>query len=118
MPFIHEALRYLTASRVAKGEYLVGELPGVEGLTPGVTALKDDARARRVAVNVDPRESDPARMTADDFRAGVSRLNASAARDAGAGARDQEDGQRLWQYALLMMVVSLAAEGMLGRRLG
>ena len=118
VPFIHEALRYLTASRVAKGEYLVGELPGLEGLTPGVTALKDDARARRVAVNVDPRESDPARMTADDFRAGVSRLNASAARDAGAGARDQEDGQRLWQYALLMMVVSLAAEGMLGRRLG
>ena len=118
VPFIHEALRYLTSSRVAKGEYLVGELPGLEGLTPGVTALKNDARARRVAVNVDPRESDPARMTADDFRSGVQRLNASAARDAITGARDQEDGQRLWQYALLMMVVSLAAEGMLGRRLG
>jgi hypothetical protein len=73
---------------------------------------------RFVAVNVDPRESDPARMTADDFRAGVSRLNASAARAASTEARDQEDGQRLWQYALLMMVVSLAAEGMLGRRLG
>jgi hypothetical protein len=57
-------------------------------------------------------------MSADDFRAGVSRLNASAARQAGTETRDREDGQRLWQYALLMMVVSLAAEGMLGRRLG
>ena len=118
VPFIHEALRYLTSSRVAKAEYLVGDLPGLEGLTPGVMTLEHDARARRVAINVDPRESDPARMSADDFRAGVSRLNASAARQAGTETRDREDGQRLWQYALLMMVVSLAAEGMLGRRLG
>ena len=118
VPFIHEALRYLTSSRLAKAEYLVGDLPGAEGLTPGVMTLTHDARARRVAINVDPRESDPSRMSADDFRAGVSRLNASAAGQAGTGTRDQEDGQRLWQYALLMMVVSLAAEGMLGRRLG
>jgi hypothetical protein len=118
VPFIHETLRYLTSSRAARAEYLVGDLPGPEGLTPGVVALKNDARARRVAVNVDPRESDPARMSADDFRAGVLRLNASAAREASTEARDQEDGQRLWQYALLMMVVSLAAEGMTGRRLG
>lgn len=118
VPFIHEALRYLTSSRVAKAEYLVGDLPGLEGLTPGVMTLENDARSRRVAINVDPRESDPARMSADDFKAGVSRLNASAARQAGSETRDQEDGQRLWQYALLMMVVSLAAEGMLGRRLG
>jgi hypothetical protein len=118
VPFVHETLRYLTSSRAAKAEYFVGELPGAEGLTPGVVALKNEARARRVAVNVDPRESDPARMSPDDFRAGISRLNASAARAASTEARGQEDGQRLWQYALLMMVVSLAAEGMLGRRLG
>jgi len=138
VPFVHEALRYLTASRAVKAEYLVGELPGADGLTPGVASLApvgrtlsgppgepDKARPttyaeqlRRVAVNVDPRESDPARMSVDDFRAGVSRLNATAARQMGSASREQEDGQRLWQYALLMMVVSLAAEGMLGRRLG
>jgi hypothetical protein len=71
-----------------------------------------------VAVNVDPRESDPARMTADEFKAGVARLNAVAARQEGVVAREDEDRQRLWQYALLLMVVSLAAEGILGRRLG
>ena len=116
---------------------MVGDLPGAEGMTPGVVSLPaggpgepykarptgrlDHAvgsPARRVAVNVDPRESDPAPMSVDDFRAGVSRLNAAAARQAGTESREQEEDQRLWQYALLLMVVSLAAEGMLGRRLG
>jgi hypothetical protein len=121
VPFVHEALRYLTASRAAKGDYLVGDLAGAAGRVPGVVSLAADkgaGRARQVSVNVDPRESDPARMTADDFRAGISRLNASAARNASNEARDREDGQRLWQYALLLMVVSLAAEGVVGRRLG
>lgn len=123
VPFIHEALRYLASSRRVKAEYLVGELPGIEGVTPGVVSFPRSTNVpagevRRVAVNVDPRESDPARMSADDFQAGVSRLNASAAREASAGAGEQEDGQRLWQYALLLMLVSLAAEGLLGRRLG
>ena len=71
-----------------------------------------------VAVNVDPREFDPARMTAAEFRAGVARLNATAAQQAGADAREDEDSQRLWQYALLLMIASLAAEGIIGRRLG
>jgi hypothetical protein len=115
VPFIHETLRYLSSSRASRTEYLVGELAGPQGATPGVVTL---AGERRVAVNVDPRESDPARMTADDFKAGVARLNAAAARQAGVAAREDEDRQRLWQYALLLMVVSLAAEGILGRRLG
>ena len=114
VPFVHETLRYLAAARASRSSYLVGELPGAQGNTPGVTTLA----ARRVAVNVDPRESDPAHMTADAFRAGVTRLNATADRQARTESRDQEDGQRLWQYALLLMVVSLAAEGILGRRLG
>jgi hypothetical protein len=120
VPFIHETLRYLSSSRAAQTEYLVGELSGPQGQTPGVVSLQPVARTptRMVAVNVDPRESDPARMTADDFKAGVARLNAAAAQQAGVAAREDEDRQRLWQYALLLMVVSLAAEGIIGRRLG
>ena len=133
VPFVHETLRYLASPRNARTEYLVGELPGVEAQSPGVISLApvgrtlsgppgepDKARptGRMVAINVDPRESDPARMSADDFRAGVSRLNASATRLAQDAAREQEDSQQLWQYVLLLMVVGLAAEGMLGRRLG
>ena len=33
-------------------------------------------------------------------------------------AQQREDGQFLWWYGLLFMVVSLAAEGVIGRRLG
>jgi len=113
VPFVHETLRYLAATRASRSDYLVGDLPGVAGATPGLTMTA----AHRVAVNVDPRESDPARMTVEAFRAGVTRLNAGV-QQAGVEAREQEDTQRLWQYGLLLMVVSLAAEGILGRRLG
>lgn len=115
VPFIHETLRYLASARASRSEYLVGDLAGPQGARPGVVTL---AATRRVAVNVDPRESDPARMTSDAFRAGIAHLNTTAAQQAGTVAQDQEDRQRLWQYALLLMVVSLAAEGIVGRRLG
>lgn len=114
VPFVHETLRYLAATRASRAEYAVGELPGAAGATPGAVPLG----TRRVAVNVDPRESDPARITADTFRAGITRLNVAAAHQARAEAREREDSQRLWQYGLLLMIVSLAAEGMIGRRLG
>jgi hypothetical protein len=114
VPFVHETLRHLASARPAQTEYLVGALPGTAGRTPGVVNLT----GRRVVVNVDTRESDPSRTTVDQFKASVSRLAADTQRQAGAEAEQRENGQRLWQYALLLMVVSLAAEGMLGRRLG
>ena len=114
VPFVHETLRYLAATRASRTEYVVGELPGAAGATPGAVPLG----RRLVAVNVDPRESDPARITAGTFRAGITRLNVAAAQQARAAAREREDSQRLWQYGLLLMIVSLAAEGMIGRRLG
>ena len=114
VPFVHETLRHLASARPVSIEYLVGSLPGAAGRTPGVV----DLTGRRVVVNVDPRESDPSRTSVDQFKSSVSRLAAGAERQAGAEAQQREGGQRLWQYALLLMVVSLAAEGMLGRRLG
>lgn len=114
VPFVHETLRHLASARPVPTEYLVGALAGTEGRTPGVV----DLPGRRVVVNVDPRESDPSRTSVDQFKASVSRLAAGAERQAGAEAQQREDGQRLWQFALLLMVVSLAAEGVLGRRLG
>jgi hypothetical protein len=117
VPFVHETLRYLAAARAPRSDYVVGELPGTAGATPGSHQLSG-ATTRRVAINVDPRESDPARITAEAFRGGITRLNAAAAQQARAQAREREDSQRLWQYGLLLMIVSLAAEGMVGRRLG
>ncbi len=124
VPFVHETLRYLAAARAPRAEYVVGELPGPPGNTPGAMQLPgagvpgEGRTGRRVAVNVDARESDPGRMTPDAFRAGITRLNVAAAQQARAQAREREENQRLWQYGLLLMIVSLAAEGMVGRRLG
>jgi hypothetical protein len=123
VPFVHETLRYLAASRAARSDYVVGELPGAPGSIPGAAELPGSGGSgaparRRVAVNVDPRESDPARITPDAFRAGITRLNVAAAQQARMQAREREESQRLWQYGLLLMIVSLAAEGVIGRRLG
>jgi hypothetical protein len=112
VPFLHEAVRYLAASRSSRTEFLVGELPGVA--EPGVVTVS----SRLVAVNVNPRESDPARMTSETFQAGIARLNATAVRNQQTAARREEDHQFLWWYGLLLMFVSVAAEGVVGRRLG
>ena len=114
VPFVHETLRYLAAARATRSDFVVGELPGSDGNQQGLVRIGE----RRVAVNVDPRESDPTRITADVFRAGITRLNVVAAQQARAQAREREETQRLWQYGLMLMIVSLAAEGMVGRRLG
>ena len=57
-------------------------------------------------------------MTPEAFQTAVGRLYTSAVQPTNARARDEEDSQRLWQYGLSLMVIGLAAEGMLGRRLG
>lgn len=114
VPFVHETLKHL-ASRAATVEYVVGELPGSDGSTPGVVTV---AGSRRVVVNLDPRESNPARMTAETFKASVAQLVGGDVRRSEVAAQEREAGQRLWQYALLLMVVSLLAEGVVGRRLG
>ena len=113
VPFIHETLRYLASPRTPRSEYPVGNLQAAIGSAPGIV----ERHGRRVAVNTDPGESDPARMSAHAFLAGVSGLNTAAAQQTHSGAR-QEDSQGLWWYGLMLMVVSLAAEGVLGRRLG
>jgi hypothetical protein len=134
VPFVHETLRHLAPARRAASEYIVGALPGEKGRTPGIVELPaagqttsgaPSSAARtisglpvRVAINTDPRESDPSRMSAEAFKAGVSRLAATATRRDDAAQESRENGQRLWQYALALMIVGLAAEGAIGRRLG
>ena len=87
---------------------------------PGIVTLADPAvaesAARRIAVNVDPREADPARMSVEDFQSAVTRLKAVGGVEARIEARQQEDRQHLWQYALALMAVLLAAEGLLAAR--
>ena len=113
VPFVHETVRYLAASRAARTEYVVGELPG-HGATTGVVTVG----ARQVAINVDPRESDPGVMTTEAFRDGVARIQTPAVQNAGVADRQREDGQGLWRYGLLLMLLVLIGEGLVGRRPG
>jgi hypothetical protein len=87
---------------------------------PGIVTVGAAARgaggARAIAVNVDPRESDPARLSMDDFQSAVTRLKDTGALETRGEARQQEDQQHLWQYALAAMAILLAAEGVLAAR--
>lgn len=117
VPFVHEGLRYLASARGGRSDVLVGELADAAAQRPGVVRVTDTrGGSHEVAVNVDPRESDPARMTAEAFTAGISRLRARAAQEVATANQEREDSHRLWQYALLVMMLTLAAEGVLGRR--
>jgi hypothetical protein len=116
VPFLHEAVRYLGGSHVAAGEYLVGEAPAGVPQRPGIVPVPGGAAGERIAVNVDPRESDTARVSADDFRAAVRRLKDAGAVEARADAEAQENRQHLWQYGLALMLGVLAVEGMVASR--
>jgi len=131
VPFVQNVMRYLTASVEAPREYLVADAPAGVRREPGIASLRTArganegaaAQVRRVAINVDIRESDPTRIGAEPLIASITRIgNAS-----GAGGRNQEQGlsarisaegrQNLWRYGLALMLASLVFESALGRKM-
>src|SRR5262249_34490032 len=79
VPFVQEAVRYVTSGGPQQLEYLIGQLPPGVAATPGIVSAPEALSARgqrggRIAVNVDPRESDPTRISVDDFQAAVTPL--------------------------------------------
>jgi aerotolerance regulator-like protein/VWA domain-containing protein len=119
VPFLHEIVVYLASARAHASDYLIADAPAGVKKAPGIATLADATRrspARQIAVNVDPRESDPARMSVEEFQSAVTRLRDAGTAEARVEARQQEDRQHLWQYAVALMLVLLAAEGMLAAR--
>jgi hypothetical protein len=117
VPFLHEAVRYLASGRSQNRDYLVGDVPAGIPATPGIVRIPGPAsQFRYVAVNVDPRESDPARLSAADFEAAVTRLKDGDATESTVEARQQEDRQHLWRYALGLMIAVLVLEGVVASR--
>ena len=114
--FLHEAVSYLSSARPHAAEYLIGDAPPGIPRTPGIVAVQEGPRARSVAVNVDPREGDRARLSAEDFQAAVMRLKDVGVSEARVQASEQEDRQHLWQYVLALMIVALACEGLVASR--
>jgi hypothetical protein len=86
--------------------------------TPGISSLPDPGRgmARPIAVNVDPAESDPARLSVDEFQAAVTRLKDMSRPEGRVEARQQEDRQHIWQYVLAIMIAMLAVESLIAMR--
>ncbi len=114
VPFVQQIARYLAPGRDPR-EYTPGTLPAGAPAEPGVVQL---ASGRRVLVNVDPRESDPARMTTAQFAGAVKHRGVRRADREGARRRAQaaEQGQGFWRYGLLLMFGTLVAEGLVGSR--
>jgi hypothetical protein len=68
------------------------------------------------AAGFEPRESNPAATTAEEFTNAIDRTNRTTLIDAGQAARDVEDQQRWWQVGLVIMLAALAGEALIGRR--
>jgi hypothetical protein len=117
VPFVQEAIGYLNAGRSRVTEYLVADVPAGVRPQPGVaTVTSDNGQARLVAVNVDPREADPSRLSPEAFEAAVTRMKGAAAAEAQVEAREQEARQHIWQYVLVLMLGTMVVESLVAAR--
>ena len=118
VPFLHEVLQYVAGGRPSADQYLVGDVPAGTPPVPGIVT-RTAARAGEspvLAVNVDPRESDPARLTAEEFQKTVAHVRDTGGPGARLATTREEDRQQLWRVALALMIGVLAIEGVVAGR--
>ncbi len=115
VPFLHETLRYLTSGESSPRASTVGDQPADAVSQPGVITRVDGQR--RVVVNVDPRESDPSALTAEQFAAAIGTPSQVVERQGPDPPSTRESGPRLWRALLVLMLLVLVAEGLLARRM-
>ena len=118
VPLIGETVGWLAAADRAPEALVAGMTPLAGADRPGIVTwpARGTGRAQTVAVNVDPREFDPARQTVQEFLARVPRGDSETSSTAAAVAERQEASQGLWRYGLMLMLASLVIESMVGRR--
>jgi hypothetical protein len=118
VPFVHEALRFLTGGRTRVTSYAIGRTPPGVPPVPGIVRLpgSEGGAGPLVAVNVDPRESDAARVEPAAFQDVVVRLPSETGAAQPRAARQQEEAQRLWWYGLFVVAAALVAESILAAR--
>jgi len=118
VPLIGETVGWLAAADRAPVALVAGMTPLAGADRPGIVTwtVRGTDRAQTVAVNVDPREFDPARQTVEEFLARVAHGESSLATTATSVAERQEASQGLWRYGLMLMLVSLVVESLVGRR--
>lgn len=79
--------------------------------------LTEGRHAEAAAAVTDTRESNPSATTAEEFTNAIERTTRSVQQSSHSSARDLEDRQRWWQVGLMVMLVALAGESLVGRRL-
>lgn len=112
VPFTQEVARYLGPRPPAPSAYLVADAPTGVAQRPGLVASGN----RTLAINVDPRESSVARVTAAEFQKLVTRLSGESQPRAVRLARQSEGQQNYWRYGLLLMLGALVVEAFVGSR--
>jgi hypothetical protein len=117
VPFLHETVRYLAGSQQRATDYLVADVPAGVPPAPGVTALPATVGAGLVAVNVDPAESDPGRLSIDEFRGAVTTLGKGAQAGVALQNQEQEERQHIWQYGLTAMLLLMVTESVVAARI-
>jgi Aerotolerance regulator N-terminal/von Willebrand factor type A domain len=113
VPFVAEAVRYVSGRGERPRDYLVSSIPGGVPARPGVYNAGPDNRL--VAVNVDGRESETSRVAPGEFAALVEQTPGRPIHRAQVEARQAEARQSYWQYGLLLMIGALVAESFVGR---
>jgi hypothetical protein len=122
VPFLHESVRYLAGGPRPAAEYLVAAVPAGVLAKPGIATLAQPAgaggAARQIAINVDPAEAEPGRLSADEFQTAVTRLKDVSRSAPHLEARQQEEHQHLWQYVLAVMIAALIVETFVAAPMG
>lgn len=116
VPFLHESVRYLMGGADRAAEYLVAQVPQGIPAVPGVATAPGGRTSKLVAINVDPAETDPGRLTADEFAGAVTSLGSGAQAGARLQAQETEERQHIWQYVLAIMLVMMAVESWVAAR--
>jgi len=111
VPFTIETVRHTAGSSDRRRDYVVAEAPEGVSAEPGGY----DVAGRRIVVNVDPRESAVAVLSAADFEKMLKPGDAVSAEPVALRAQQVEGRQSLWRYGLLLMMLALVAESVVGR---
>jgi hypothetical protein len=113
VPFALESVRYVARTAARERDYLVARVPPGIPARPGV--FRTQPQNQLIAVNVDPRESGSERSAPEEFERMLQRVPPASAAATAARARQTESRQHLWQYGLMLMLVTLVAESFVGK---
>jgi hypothetical protein len=125
LPLVHEIARYLAGERVPARDFSIGALPPGVPRVPGITAVAvggtgtalrtGGAHVRRIAVNVNPGESDVGRMTIPEFQQAITRRGGALPSRSQEDTRQAAQQQSIWRAALAVAIAALIVEGAVGK---